>query len=141
MKGTMSAKESNWDEFRGNGNLTSPVDAGPGVSVFRVNSPAELTAANADVFGRQVSVAMHGSRSIELNLAGTKFLDCTGLGTLIALGKLARNRQGVLRVVNPRPSVRQLFEIMDAGRMFEIEITPPKGSVLGIDNSWFADIR
>ena len=121
MKGTMSAKESNWDGFRGNEDMTSPVDAGPGASVFRVKSPAELTAANADVFGRQVSVAMHGSHSIELDLVDTKYLDCTGLGVLIALGKHARNRQGVLRVVNARPSIRQLFEIMNIDRMFEID--------------------
>lgn len=91
--------------------------------VLNVRSPAQLTAANRESFGQQVGAALDGHQSIELDLAHTTFMDCAGLGALIALNKLARGRQGALRVVNPTPPVRQLFALVEAGRLFEI--VPP----------------
>jgi len=87
---------------------------------LNVRSPAHLTAANRDSFGQQVGAALNGHQSIELDLAHTTFMDCAGLGALIALNKLARGRQGALRVVNPTPPVRQLFALVEAGRLFEV---------------------
>jgi anti-anti-sigma factor len=96
-----------------------------GDQVLTVRSPARLTAANHESFGRQVGAALNGHQSIELDLAHTTFMDCAGLGALIALDKLARGRRGALRVVNPTPPVRQLFAIVEAGRLFEV--VPPAG--------------
>lgn len=116
MKGTMAARQTTW--------IGSPGDAPAGTRadhpVFRTNCPAELTAANGESFGRQVNAALRGCRSIEMNLAGTSFMDCAGLGVLIALGKLARRRQGLLRVINPTPPVSRLFAILQAEDLFEI---------------------
>jgi anti-anti-sigma factor len=94
------------------------------LQVLSVRSPAQLTAANRDSFGQQVGAALNGHQSIELDLAHTTFMDCAGLGALIALNKLVRGRQGALRVVNPTPPVRQLFALVEAGRLFEV-IPPP----------------
>jgi anti-anti-sigma factor len=88
--------------------------------VLNVRSPAQLTAANRESFGQQVGAALDGHQSIELDLAHTTFMDCAGLGALIALNKLVRGRQGALRVVNPTPPVRQLFALVEAGRLFEV---------------------
>jgi anti-anti-sigma factor len=112
----MAAKLTQW--------IDSPEDAPAGnradQPVFRTDCPAELTAANGESFGRQVNAAMRGCRSIEMNLARTSFMDCAGFGVLIALGKLARRRQGILRVINPTPPVSRLFAIVQAEDLFEI---------------------
>jgi anti-anti-sigma factor len=112
----MAAKQTQWIDPPGHG------DAGtvPRPPVFLTNGPPELSAATGESFGRQVSAAMRGCHSIELNLAGTHFMDCAGLGVLIALGKLARHRQGRLRVTNPTPPVSRLFAILQAEDLFEI---------------------
>jgi len=47
-------------------------------------------------------------------------MDCAGLGTLIALRNCTRGRNGAMRVVDPTPPVRQLFDVVRAGDMFEI---------------------
>jgi anti-anti-sigma factor len=93
---------------------------------LNVRSPAHLTASNRESFGQQVGAALNGHQSIELDLAHTTFMDCAGLGALIALDKLARGRQGALRVVNPTPPVRRLFALVEAGRLFEV--VPPTES-------------
>jgi anti-anti-sigma factor len=90
---------------------------------LNVRSPAQLTAANRDSFGQQVGAALNDHQSIELDLAHTTFMDCAGLGALIALHKLTRARHGALRVVNPTPPVRRLFALVEAGRLFEV--VPP----------------
>ena len=47
---------------------------------------------------------------------------CSGLGALFALYKAANtNHDGVtLRLVNPRPSIQQLFELTQLHQLFEI---------------------
>jgi len=52
-------------------------------------------------------------------------MDCTGLGALIALRKLARARNGGVRLVNPTPTVQRLFDVLRAGELFEIVNTRP----------------
>ncbi len=104
----------------GHGREVAAGERAAGDQVLAVRSPDRLTAANRDSFGQQVGAALNGHQSIELDLGHTTFMDCAGLGALIALEKLARARQGALRVVNPTPPVRQLFAIVDARRLFEV---------------------
>jgi len=85
----------------------------------------ELTAANADMFRKEVHAAVNGHKVIEVDLSQTTFMDCSGLGALIALRNFARGRNGVMRLVNPTPVVQQLFDVVRAGHMFEIVNTRP----------------
>ena len=88
--------------------------------VLTVGGFAELTAANHELFRKQVCSSLNGHRSIEIDLSRTTFMDCAGLGALIALRKCARGRNGVMRLVNPTPPVQQLFDVVCAGGLFEI---------------------
>lgn len=88
--------------------------------VLTVGGFAELTAANNELFGKQVRTALNGHASIEIDLSRTTFMDCAGLGALTALRKFACGRNGVMRLVNPTPAVQQLFEVVRAEQMFEI---------------------
>jgi anti-anti-sigma regulatory factor len=55
----------------------------------------ELTAANATIFGDRIRSAMSDSlRNLEIDMSRATFLDCCGLGALIALHKTACSRHG-----------------------------------------------
>ena len=93
--------------------------------VLTVGGLAELTAENRDRFGRKIRADLNGHTTIEIDLSRTTFMDCTGLGALIALRKLARARNGGVRLVNPTPTVQRLFDVLRAGELFEIVNTQP----------------
>ena len=88
--------------------------------VLTVGGFAELTADNNEQFRKEICTALNGHTTIEIDLSRTTFMDCTGLGALIALRKLARARNGGVRLVNPTPTVQRLFDVVRAGQMFEI---------------------
>ena len=91
---------------------------------LRVSDIAELNAINAAAFRDEVRAAMPSSPdTIEIDLSQTRFVDSSGLGALFALYKAASNNghEGVtLRLVNPRPSIQQLFELTQLHQLFEI---------------------
>ena len=91
-----------------------------GDRVLRVMAEAELTAAHSRRFRKQVRAALNGHTSVEIDLSHTTTLDCAGLGALIAIRNLARDRKGVVRLVNPGAGVQQLLELMRAGELFEL---------------------
>ena len=93
--------------------------------VLRVGGFVELTAANSDKVGRKIRADLNGHTTIEIDLSRTTFMDCTGLGALISLRNRARARNGAVRLVNPTPTVQQLFDVVRAGHMFEIVNTRP----------------
>jgi anti-sigma B factor antagonist len=91
---------------------------------LRVSDIAELNAINASSFRDEVRAAMPSEPAmIEIDLSQTRFVDSSGLGALFALYKAANNNHdGVtLRLVNPRPSIQQLFELTQLHQLFEIE--------------------
>jgi len=91
---------------------------------LRVSDIAELNAINASAFRDEMRAAMPSSPdTIEIDLSQTRFVDSSGLGALFALYKAASNNghDGVtLRLVNPRPSIQQLFELTQLHQLFEI---------------------
>ena len=88
--------------------------------VLRVMGAAELTAAHGDRFRKQVSAALNGHTSVEIDLSQTTAMDCAGLGALVGLRNLTRARNGVVRLVNPTSSVRQLLDLLRADQIFEV---------------------
>ena len=91
---------------------------------LRVSDILELNAVNASSFREEVRAAMPKSPdSIEIDLSQTRFVDSSGLGALFALYKSANNgrdRGVTLRLVNPKPSIQQLFELTQLHQLFEI---------------------
>ena len=79
-----------------------------------------MTAANHELFRNQICAELNGHATIEIDLSRTSFMDCAGLGALIALRNQARARDGGVRLVNPTPPVQRLFDIVQAGEIFEI---------------------
>ena len=93
--------------------------------VLTVGGFVELTAANNEQFRNQVCTALNGHTTIEIDLSLTTVMDCAGLGALIALRKLASGRNAVVRLVNPSPPLRRLFDWVRAGQLFEIVNAQP----------------
>lgn len=90
---------------------------------LRVSDIAELNAVNASSFRDEVRAAMPVTPStIEIDLSQTRFVDSSGLGALFALYKAAShgNDAVTLRLLNPRPSIQQLFELTQLHQLFEI---------------------
>jgi anti-sigma B factor antagonist len=52
-----------------------------------------------------------GSRTLVVDLTGVTFLDSSALGVLVGTLKRLREREGELRIVEPRPTVRRAFEV------------------------------
>jgi anti-anti-sigma factor len=100
--------------------------------ILTVGGFAELTVANNEQFRKAVCTALNGHTTMDIDLSRTTFMDCAGLGALIALRKFAHGRNGVMRLVNPTPIVQQLFDVVRAGRMFEIVNNRPTA------DPWFA---
>ena len=82
----------------------------------------ELTAVNSASFRDQVSAVLPAELGvIEIDLSSTRFVDSSGLGALFALYRATAQRNGVvLRIINPRPEIRQLLELTQMQQLFEI---------------------
>jgi anti-sigma B factor antagonist len=88
---------------------------------LRVIGLKELGAANANAFRDWVRGAMtEGHKHIEVDLSETTFLDSCGLGALVALHKTACNRQGVLRLLTPQPSIQQMLDLTRLSGIFNV---------------------
>ena len=94
-------------------------------NVLTVTGFAELTSANSKLFRTKVCAAMNGHTVIEIDLSQTRSMDCAGFGALIAVRNLARSRNGVVRLLDPIPSVQQFLDLVRAGLVFETVTTQP----------------
>ena len=85
----------------------------------------ELTTANARNFRNAVGAALAPElESIEIELSQTGLVDSGGVGALLSVYHTANgmNHNGgvALRLLNPQPPVRQLFELTRMHHVFEI---------------------
>ena len=85
----------------------------------------ELSMASVQVIQSRMNAALGvGLNRIEIDLSVVDFVDCGGVGAVVSLynGANGRNREEpiTLCLLNPRPSVRQMFELTGTHRLFEI---------------------
>ena len=91
--------------------------------VLTISNIKELAAGNSDNFREEVRAAVpSGIKAIEIDLSDTDFVDSCGLGALISVYKYVNSRDGPVpvRLVNPTPSIQQIFELTRLHRIFEI---------------------
>jgi len=85
----------------------------------------DLSAARAHDFRDEVGAAIAPDlECIEIDLSATDRVDCRGVGALVSLyqtaNKINLNGGVTLRLLNPQPPVRQLFELTRSQHLFEI---------------------
>jgi len=90
-------------------------------NTLQVAGLAELNAANAGAFRDQVRAAIQPQHSfVVLDFSQTRFVDSSGLGALISIHKSICGRGGMVRILNPIPSVQQILELTRMHRIFEV---------------------
>lgn len=92
---------------------------------FCIHGPKELVLANADGFGAEARAALRsGAKHIVVDLAETGFLDCGGIGALIALRNDAHRTSADISVhlANPSEPVRQLLHLTHLESLLETTV-------------------
>src|SRR5439155_25449844 len=84
-----------------------------------------LITATTRRFQERVLAGLNGHDVIEVDLSGTTFMDCGGLGVLIALRNATRDSKKRVRLLNPTPPVEQVLNLLEAQRVFEIVTARP----------------
>ncbi len=88
---------------------------------IRISGVKELGTANSNEFRDQARAALTpAQKNIDIDLSEMLLLDSCGLGTLISLHKTTCSRNGIVRLLNPTPGVRQILELTRMHRIFEI---------------------
>jgi len=86
----------------------------------------ELAAANVQRFQAAVrEVLAWQPKQIEIDLSKADFVDCGGVGALVALRKSARQHHhtATVRLLNPARSARRLLTLTRMDTIFPIELT------------------
>ena len=116
-------------ETRQWGCLTAKTQANGGTEngekVLSVAGTRVLTTATAGKFRERVFAGLNGHDVIEVDLSRTTFMDCGGLGALIALRNATRESNSRMRLLNPTPPVEQVLNLLEAQRVFEIVTARP----------------
>jgi len=90
--------------------ITTMINSPPGTT--RVAVTGEVDLATAPVF-RETMLGLlrtHGPSIIDIDLAGVTFLDCTGIGALVAVRNGAVHAGCHVRVCHPQPIVGRVLE-------------------------------
>lgn len=93
---------------------TETIDRGPGKAPL-VRLIGELDSAGLAVADKALTAALaRKPRALVLDLAGLTFLNSTGYGLLVTTRKNLEKASGVCFFTNLSPSIRRVFEIMQA---------------------------
>ncbi|HXS67771.1 MAG TPA: STAS domain-containing protein [Candidatus Polarisedimenticolia bacterium] len=89
---------------------------------LNVSEIGELATVTANSFQSQLSAALsEGVKEIDLDLSQTTFVDCGGLGALVAIRKKAGNGTATIRLLNPPKPLQHIMNMMKMDDVFPIE--------------------
>lgn len=81
----------------------------------------ELTASSAGAFKKETKASISaGIKNIDLDASDLSFVDSSGLGALISLQKICKERGGKFRILSPSSSIVQIIELTHLHRILEI---------------------
>lgn len=90
---------------------------------LRVSEISELDAAHASTFQNAIDLALpSGVKQIEIDLSRTDFMDCSGVGALVALRKSVEryNTIPTIRLHNPSLPVERMFQLTRVTDIFPV---------------------
>jgi anti-anti-sigma factor len=91
--------------------------------ILTVSDIEQLDAAHSEAFQSAVVAALAPMvKQIDIDLSRTGFIDCRGVGALVALRKRARgcNANATVRLRNARQPVRRLLRLTHADEIFSL---------------------
>ena len=77
--------------------------------------------------GRLDGVLEEGVREVVIDFAGVPFMDSSGIGEILRLYKLVRDRHGELSLINPNSKLRNLFTMYRFEKFMKIRDTVEAG--------------
>lgn len=80
----------------------------------------EIDLSNAALVAQKIKEVEGSSANVLLDLEKLQFMDSTGLGVVVNLGKRVKERGGELAIVIAKPSIRKLFSITAFDKRFRI---------------------
>ena len=90
--------------------------------VIRIEGEIDLS--NAALVEEKIRQADGRATDVLLDLEALQFMDSTGLGVVVKLGKRVSERGGELSLVISKPSIRKLFAITAFDKRFRIYESP-----------------
>jgi anti-sigma B factor antagonist len=84
-----------------------------------VRGTGKITAATTEHFQSTIRGLIPGTKRIVLDLTGVEYIDSSGLGALVSVYMAAGRAQCELEVANPKPRVRDLFNLTKLSAIFE----------------------
>ena len=89
--------------------------------VLAITEITRLTAEHVALFHEVVRAHLKSEhRFVEVDLSAVKSIDSDGIGELMSVYKRMREREGNVRLLNPTPFVRRLFEILKLDGVLEL---------------------
>lgn len=91
-------------------------------AVSVVDLSGQITIGAGDVQMREAvnELLEGGQQQILLNLSGVSYMDSAGIGELVACFKRAKERGGVVKLVNPTGKVYDLLQLTKLEDIFEV---------------------
>jgi len=99
---------------------------------LNVSDIRELATATANSFQSEMNAALpEGVRQIDLDLSQTQFVDCGGLGALVALWKRTSHGNGTatIRLLNPPKPLQRLVTMLKMDNVFPIATAEPDATL------------
>jgi anti-sigma B factor antagonist len=101
------------------GELYPSCSRGPATTVLAV--AGELDVATAPEFQAALLEAIDSAQTaVVVDIGGVSFCDCRGFAALLAAARHAELTGCPMRIVNPMPAVRRLFDLLGAEEMLDL---------------------
>jgi anti-anti-sigma factor len=86
---------------------------------------SKINALITEEIREKINVLFENQHSkVIIDLKGVEYIDSSGFGCLLSILRESRNSFGTLKILNPEPSVRSLFETLHLHTVFEIYSDP-----------------
>lgn len=79
-----------------------------------------IVAANREDFTCKMAPLLTAQARVVLDLSGVRFVDSSGIGTIVSSAKTLKSLRGSLRICGATSPVRALFEMVKLDRLVEI---------------------
>ncbi len=88
-----------------------------------VYGSGRITSTTSDLLQSTIRGLIPGAKRIVLDLAEVNYIDSSGLGALVSVYLAASRAQCVLELANPKPRIRDLFELSKLTAVFESHVS------------------
>jgi anti-sigma B factor antagonist len=88
-----------------------------------VHGSGRITSATSDSLQSTIRGLIPGAKRIVLDLTEVNYIDSSGLGALVSVYLAASRAKCVLELANPKPRIRDLFELSKLTAVFESHVS------------------